>query len=132
MDINLVNTIIKDFPNKNILSDGTFTFGELHKDRLSLYVNLIDLLSTIYEVKGVKDTIWISMKDHLGETTDGFMHLGLFHKDKYLMLGTKVPYELWDSYDKRATILMEAPCYKPLVESLPNYFYDKLNRPEIV
>jgi hypothetical protein len=130
MDINLVNKVISDFPNKSILSDGIFTLGELHKDRLSLYINLIDLLTVIYEAKGVRDIMWISTKDHLGNSTDGYIHLGLFPKDKNLLMGAKVPQELWDLYDNKAQILMEAPNYKSLVDTLPNYFYEKLNKSE--
>jgi hypothetical protein len=129
MDINLVNQIILDFPNKGILSDGVFTFGQLHRDRLSLYINLIDLLSTLYEAKGVEEVLWISMKDHEGKSQDGYMHLGLFAGDKSLEMGALVPEEMWEIYNAKATIMQEAPKYIELVNALPNYFYEKLSVP---
>lgn len=127
MDIKLLNKIIEDLPNKSIVSDGTFTLGELHKDRLSLYINLIDLLSVVYAAKGLNDIIWISLKDSEGKETEGYMHLGLFHSDPKLMMGAKVPLDLWDLFLSKSKILMSSPKYKPLVEVLPNYFYSNLN-----
>lgn len=132
MDIKLLNEIIKDIPNKSTISDGTFTLGELHKDRLSLYINWIDLLAVIYDAKGVPDIIWVAPKDSAGETTEGFFHLGLFAKDKNLVVGALVPMDLWESYQSRAKTLIQAPRYRSLVETLPNYFYERLSKPEII
>lgn len=126
MNLDLLNTIIKDMPDRNEISDGISTFGNLHKNLLSLYINFLDLLEVIYASRSVLDLYWISKKNHLGEEIKGLMHLGIFPTDAKLELGLLVPVELWKLYEAKAKILEEAPNYKNLYESMPNYFYDSI------
>lgn len=124
MNLELLNTIIKDLPEKDGISDGVSTFGELHNNLLSLYINFLDLLEVIYSTKGVENIYWISKKDSKGEELLGYMHLGIFEADTKLQLGLKIPVTMWKLYESKAKILSEAPDYKSLYKSLPNYFYD--------
>lgn len=123
MDINLLNKIISDLPNTNDVSDGVFTIGQLHRDRVSLLANLLELVTSIYALKGIKDILWVSLKNHKGEVTEGYFHLGTFKDDKDLLMGALMPLELWDEYKNKAVIVMTSPKYKPLSEVLSFYSY---------
>lgn len=126
MQLSLLNTIIKDMPDKTGISDGLSTFGDLHRNLLSLYINFLDLLEVIYASRSVVDPYWISKKDHKGIEIQGYMHLGIFKSDEKLELGLLVPVGLWKNYEGKSKILDVAPNYKNLYESMPNYFYDSI------
>ena len=79
----LINKLIEDTTDKSTISDGIFTLGELHSDRLALFTTLINLISEVYRVgsdddKGSNDLLWYTDKDSSGDDTpEGYIILGI-------------------------------------------------------
>ena len=126
MSLELAQKVVDDCGKRHLISDGVFTFARLHSDRLSLLINLFDLLSKLYQDKGLNKIYWLSTKDHNGNETKDHIHLGLFHDDPKLLIGALVPDKLFKLYEGKSHLLDKAPNYKTLAQTLPNYFYGEL------
>lgn len=119
-DIGLVNQIISDLTSKSDISDGVFTLGELHSDRITLYVFLLNLMTRIYSLKGMdtSEMIWKSPKDCLGkQSPKGYVHLGFTLGEDIPTIGALIPEAVvLEMNDVKE--LQEAPSYKPLYKSI--------------
>lgn len=121
MNFELINKIIKDTTNKNLISDGNFTLGELHSDRISLFVTLLNFIIKIYEYKQVDTSkmVWCSdiSYDNI-KSPEGYIHLGISlgdsDKDVIAALMPKVILNNLNGVIKKE----KAPKYKNLNETL--------------
>lgn len=122
MNHDLINSIIKDTTDKASISDGEFTFGELHSDRLSLFVTLLNLLGKISSLKNTDDYLWVSDLDYEGKSTEGYIHIGYFSSNADAKIGGKVPSVIKDSIlEMGAKTLINAPNYPRLNKALNFY-----------
>lgn len=72
----LVNQIISEISDKSLIHDGVLTLGELHSDRCSLYLNLIEVYSKFLKLSGSEFFLWTAPS-----VIKGYVHLGLSLKD---------------------------------------------------
>jgi hypothetical protein len=119
MKKDLINQIIQDTTNKENISDGVFTLGELHSDRLSLAVTLFTFLDKIIKEKKLDEYLWISKEDYNGTITKGHFHVGIKSKPGIEDIGMLVPNILKEYIDTlNPTTLMQSPNYPKLHKSL--------------
>jgi len=120
LNIEVINQILMDTSNKNLISDGIFTLGELHSDRACLYVALIKFILKVYELKGVdpKTLLWKSYKDHEEkEAPSGYVHVGLTLGDRASNLGILLPETVTEILEIEL-VLDKSKYYSPLYDSL--------------
>lgn len=100
----LINKLIEDTTDKSSISDGVFTLGELHSDRLALFTTLINLISEIYKVSSESDPnlIWYTDTDNLGNNTP----------EGYIILGITLPEKSNTPQKSLACLLPKAPVLK--------------------
>lgn len=124
MKTDLINDVIRDTTDKENISDGIFTLGELHSDRLALIVNLFTFINKIYTLQGSSSTLWIADLDHKGNSTHLHFHVGITIPGTKFNMGALVP-NLVRNYFKElgAVIKIQAPQYPPLRDSLKVFDY---------
>ncbi len=122
MKKDLINQIIKDTTDKASISDGLFTLGELHSDRLSLYVTIITLLDKVIKAQKSEEFLWISDLNSKGEKIKHHFFVGIKSKPGIENIGAMVP-NIVKPYMETLNpkILMQSPDFPPLHKSLITY-----------
>ena len=94
-----INTIIEATPlNKNLISDGYHTFGELYDHRIALFIALCKQLHIANE----DSPVWKSRRHSDGSSFDGWFIMGIFTEH-----GKQMTYHLPDSKWDEAAFAVE-------------------------
>jgi hypothetical protein len=72
----IIEKLIDDSTDKGSIKVGAFTLGELHSDRVCLFINLVDFIGVVYKLKETPIKYWHSPSESVG-----YYHFGITLND---------------------------------------------------
>lgn len=91
-----INDIIKNGVNKNNISDGYHTFGELYEHRYALWFKLCEIMCRYGKVIGEPEGIIKAKRNNDGSVYDGYFLLGYIDPESRKQLSYHLPMTFWD------------------------------------
>ena len=124
MNLELINQLIKDSSNKEDISDGIFTLGEIHSDRASLYINLVELVVLVSSLKKSKYKLWYYPSEHKGYNHYGFELISDDENSEPIILGGIFPSLLTKKFVELGAEAITGPVsYPEISETLKLFSY---------
>jgi hypothetical protein len=122
--VKTINHLIKNkLTDKNDISDGYHTFGELYEHRNRLYISLC---KTLIDNDTLSDEIWISQLHSDGSSFDGWFIMGI-NRSKGSQMSYHLPMKYWEECIQFAEIRDKAPEFdghtsNDVIKRLTEYF----------